>query len=225
MKLNNKRKGIKFGGLLVLAVIIMMGAISVYAENTSNEITSNVVRLHVLANSNSDADQALKLKVRDKVVEYLNIELTGSKSADESLTKISERLKKIETLSNETLANEGSKFKAVAVIGNFDFPVKSYGNITLPSGNYRALRIIIGEGVGANWWCVLFPPLCFVDASTAKVSEPGLEELKGSVSAETFKVISEGQDGALDIKVKFKIVDIFEQAKSKIQKQLGNLFK
>lgn len=225
MKLNNKRKGIKFGGLLIIAVIIMTGVISVYAESTSNEITSNVVRLHVLANSNSDADQALKLKVRDKITEYLNVELAASKSANESINQINERLHQIETLSNETLANEGSEYKTVALIGNFDFPAKSYGNIALPSGNYSALRIIIGDGAGENWWCVLFPPLCFVDASTANVTEKGLKELEGSVSAETFKVISEGQDGNLEIKVKFKIVDIFEQAKLKIQEGLGNLFK
>lgn len=121
------------------------------------------IRLHILANSDSQEDQHLKYRVRDEIIRSMQEEFRGSQGLDESRAIILNRLAHMENVAAASLAREGYAYPVRAVYGHFHFPVKSYGFFTLPEGTYEAVRIIIGEGKGANWWCILFPPLCVVD--------------------------------------------------------------
>lgn len=126
--------------------------------------TDQLIRFHVLANSDSPEDQALKLKVKDKIITYMEKEFAQSETIDQSRQILLQNMDAIKTLAQTTLQEAGSDYTVDLQYGNFNFPVKYYGKFSLPAGNYEALRVIIGEGAGQNWWCVLFPPMCFVDA-------------------------------------------------------------
>ncbi len=134
----------------------------------SEQIDKNsLIRIHVLANSDSQADQQLKLKVKDDVVRYLEPQLAQSHSIEESRQIIQNNLPQLEQTAKDTLQRLNSNYDVTLQYGRFDFPVKYYGGFSLPAGNYEALRILIGEGQGHNWWCVLFPPMCFTDSNTS----------------------------------------------------------
>lgn len=156
-----------------------------------------IIRLHVIANSNTVGDQALKLKVRDAVIAYMDDQ--------QDLTTVSETreflkgdLNRLETIANGIIASEGYDYTADANIGVRYIPEKTYGDITFPAGNYEALNITLGEGDGENWWCVLFPPLCLLDEGTAEGSD-----LSDEVPAE----LTENQK----LQLRWKLVEILEK--------------
>ena len=152
----------------VIVVLALVGLICISNLQISREIdTSQLIRIHVLANSNSEADQQLKLQVKDDVVRYLQPMLAQSHSIEESRQIIQDNLPQIAQTACHCLQQAGSDYDVTMQYGRFDFPVKYYGSFSLPSGNYEALRILIGEGQGRNWWCVLFPPLCFTDSNVS----------------------------------------------------------
>lgn len=152
----------KFAVLLLIVIL----ALAVMQIDISRQIdTDSLIRIHVLGSSNSETDQALKLKVKDAVVAYLAPQLENSQSLEESRVIIQNNMAQITHIANETLAFEGSTDTVSLEYGHFDFPIKYYGSFSLPAGNYEALRILIGEAQGRNWWCVLFPPLCFTDSN------------------------------------------------------------
>ena len=146
-----------------------------YIENTPM-YGGEVVRLHVIANSDSDADQKLKLKVRDAVLEASD-EIITAQNASDAADSIFKNISSIEKNARKAVAENGFSYDISVVPGVFSFPARTYSNITLPKGNYRAARVIIGEGKGKNWWCVMFPPLCFTDKTTAYM--PDADVLKG----------------------------------------------
>lgn len=149
--------------LLALVCLIVISNIEI-SERIDKD---SVIRIHVLANSNSEADQQLKLQVKDDVVRYLQPMLEQSGSIEESRQIIQNHLPQIEQTARRALQQHNSDYDVTLQYGHFDFPVKYYGSFSLPSGNYEALRILIGEGQGRNWWCVLFPPLCFTDSNVS----------------------------------------------------------
>ncbi len=209
--------------LLVLTAWIVSNT---YAEDVNAGLSQNLVRLHVIANSDSAADQALKLKVRDAIIEYMKKELADSKDIDETKTIINNNLKKIEEVSKEVIKKNNSNYSVKATLGNYDFPTKTYGDIALPAGEYQALRVVIGDGVGANWWCVLFPPLCFVDATHGTIPESVKQDLKSSLSIEEYKLItSEDNEEDIPIKIKFKVVEFLQGSKIKVTGAVNRLFK
>ena len=134
-----------------------------------DEVKDSLIRFHVIANSDTDEDQKLKLKVRDAVIDYLYPYLNSSKSLEESRKIIKDNMDKVKQIAEEIIKNNNYNYSVRDELSRENFPDKSYGNITLPQGNYEAFRIIIGSGQGKNWWCVMFPPLCFVDESKAQV--------------------------------------------------------
>ncbi len=200
---------------LVLASIVMIAAVigAIYSICVLQGITDNLVRLHVIANSDCEEDQALKLKVRDSVVEYTDSLLSGVGSASESLELLREHTQDIQQVAKQRLEEEGSEYDVSVYTGDFAFPAKNYGDITLPAGTYQSLRVVIGEGSGANWWCVLFPPLCFVNAGYDHADAPALEEV---LPGESYEIIQ--TDPKEDtVKIRFKIVEFFEESVQKIQ--------
>lgn len=145
--------------LLALAIGAALGVFSFWPHQAG--AAALPFRLHIIANSDSAADQAVKLQVRDAVVEYLTPLLAEVDTQAEAEAIVTRELPQLERLAAGITADFG--YGAAGEIGTFGFPAKRYGHIVMPAGDYRALRLVLGEGAGHNWWCVLFPPLCFVD--------------------------------------------------------------
>ena len=180
-----------------------------YASNISTNISSSVFRLHVIANSNSKEDQALKFKVRDNLINYMNDICADCKNKQEAITLVNTYQNNFKQIALDTIQNEGYNYDVNINIGNFEFPTKQYGDISLPSGYYDALKVEIGEAKGHNWWCVMFPPLCFVDITSGIVPEESKEYLQNNMSEEEYALISDNSSS--DIKFKFKILEFFNQ--------------
>lgn len=150
---------------IVLLIIVALALIAMQIDISRQIDSSALIRIHVLGNSNSDADQALKLDVKDAVVSYLTPLLEVSQTLDESRTIIQNNIPQIVQIAKDTLSQQGCAHTVTLQYGDFDFPLRHYSGFSLPAGNYEALRILIGEAKGRNWWCVLFPPLCFTDSN------------------------------------------------------------
>lgn len=152
--------------VILLVLTILMGFLLFYTYIGDRENDhEGIIRLHVIANSNTVGDQALKLKVRDAVIAYMD-DQKGLSTVDETRDFLKNDLKRLETIADGIIAAEGYDYSAKANIGVRYIPEKTYGDITFPAGNYEALNITLGEGEGENWWCVLFPPLCLLDEGT-----------------------------------------------------------
>ena len=152
--------------VILLVLTILMGFLLFYTYiGDSENDHEGIIRLHVIANSNTVGDQALKLKVRDAVIAYMD-DQKGLSTVDETRDFLKNDLKRLETIADGIIAAEGYDYSAKANIGVRYIPEKTYGDITFPAGNYEALNITLGEGEGENWWCVLFPPLCLLEECT-----------------------------------------------------------
>jgi stage II sporulation protein R len=182
-----------------------------------DEFKDSLIRFHVIANSDNDDDQQLKLKVKNRVIDYLYPYLNSSQSLDESRKIIKDKMEDVKTLAQQVIKDNNYDYDVKVELSRENFPDKSYGNITLPQGNYEAFRIIIGSGQGRNWWCVMFPPLCFVDESKAQV-EYDKTENKIKSNGKSFELeskddstenVGDKQADGNNIKIKFKIVEIF----------------
>lgn len=135
------------------------------------QANNKLIRLHVIANSDSPEDQRVKLLVRDEVIKFLKPRLQNVHNTAEARREISHEALSLQAAANRCLGGEGASYQASVELGRFDFPAKSYGKLVLPEGNYEALRVVLGEGKGRNWWCVLFPPLCFVNIANSVVAD------------------------------------------------------
>ena len=193
--------------LILLSLFILISAIS-YVDAVSNNIADSVFRLHVIANSNSKEDQELKLKVRDELLSYMNIISKDSTSKQEAMQIANEHKEEFTQIAEKVIKENGYNYTVNVQIGKADLPTKYYGDITLPAGTYDALKVQIGEAKGQNWWCVMFPPLCFVDVSTGIVPDNSKQELKQSLDNEEYDLISKTDNN--EISFKFKIVELFQ---------------
>ena len=178
-----------------------------YANYVSTDIANSVFRLHVIANSDSDIDQNLKYIVRDNLLEYMNSLCVNCTSKEYAIAIASEHIENFKEIALNTIKDEGFDYSVNISIGNFEFPTKHYGDISLPSGYYDALKVEIGEAKGQNWWCVMFPPLCFVDSSSGIVPEESKEDLENVLTDEEFSIISDNEQNPT-FKLKFKILEI-----------------
>ncbi len=143
--------------LLILLAALGIAAGTYYAEHHMNQ-HPGMIRLHIIANSNSPEDQMIKLKVRNRIVQYME----GADSIEEARAYIDAHLEEIEEVSETVIDDNGGRYTASAQRKVTFIPEKSYEDLTLPAGNYEALKITLGEGKGRNWWCVIFPQLCLV---------------------------------------------------------------
>ena len=201
--------------LFLLSIFIIVCANS-YVSAVSSNISSSVFRLHVIANSDSSEDQNLKYIVRDRILDYMNSLVDTTISSKEEIMRIvSENLENFRSIAQDTVYENGYDYNVNIEIGNFAFPTKAYGDIALPSGYYDALRVSIGEAKGKNWWCVMFPPLCFVDVSSGVVPEDSKETLEESLSDEEYELIS---GSSTEFEVKFMFVEFFENFKNTFAK-------
>lgn len=198
--------------IILLFIYTSICAVS-YVNAVSTNIQDSVFRLHVIANSNSDEDQNLKYVVRDKVLEYINSKTSNLNSKEEVITFVYNNLENIQNIAQQTIYEKGYNYMVSLSIGNFDFPTKTYGDISFPAGYYDALKIEIGEAEGKNWWCVMFPPLCFVDVTSGIVPEESKEVLKDNLSDEEYNIICDNSDNK---NFKFKLIEFFQNINIKL---------
>lgn len=212
-KLSNLLKNSKFKMIIALSFLLFIYtsicAFS-YAEYISTDISNSVFRLHVLANSDSKEDQDLKYKVRDSLLTYMNSICNNCSNKEEAISLVEKNKDKFKQIALDTIHNEGYNYDVNINIGNFEFPTKTYGDISLPAGFYDALRVEIGKAQGQNWWCVMFPPLCFVDVSSGIVPDESKEVLNENLTDEEFSIVSDTSNK--NIQFKFKLLEFFNNA-------------
>ena len=176
--------------IFTIVVVLMFAAVGVLAEQANLEqqdIANNVLRFHVLANSDSSEDQALKLDVRDAVISY--VQGLGGTNLEDTKAQILAHLNDIEDVARKVVTDEGFDYGVSAKLESTEFPTKQYGDISLPSGIYEALNVDIGAGAGHNWWCVIYPNICFVDTG-AVLNDGAKAELQGAISGDEYALIS-----------------------------------
>lgn len=195
--------------LIILFTIYILISCYFYANNCSTAIENKVFRLHIIANSNLEKDQELKLKVRDNIISYMNNICKNISSKEEAISMAQNHINDFKLIADRTISENGFNYTSTVEIGNYKFPTKHYGDITLPRGYYDALEIKLGENLGQNWWCVLYPSLCFVDVSSGTVPESSKEELKNTLSDEEYALISENTP---TYNFKFKLVELFSSS-------------
>ncbi len=195
---------------IVLIVVSLFSickvAIGTYAKEVNDDLSSKVIRFHVVANSDSVADQLLKQQVKDEVIAYMEPMLQHSTSLEETRNLINKNKDAIKKLSEEVVRRNAEDYPVYVALDYANFPTKAYGDIVFPAGRYEACRIIIGEGKGENWWCVMFPPLCYVDAASGVVPIEGKEELKATLNKEQYRLVAKNEGKGYQIR--FKIVDL-----------------
>lgn len=176
---------------LIQKETIVSSAFKSDAEKLQSKLANSVIRLHVIANSDSDDDQSLKYLVRNTIIEKLRSSLTDVKNMEDAENIIARQLAEIEQTALRTIGENGYCYSVNATICNRVFPIKTYGDLTFPAGEYRALCIEIGEAKGKNWWCVLFPSLCFIGDTTAVVTNEAKEHLRTEIGEKDYLELEE----------------------------------
>lgn len=202
----NLKKFILLTTLLLIYIFICAYS---YVSSISHNISNQVFRLHVIANSDSSEDQNLKYIVRDNLINYMNSICSNSKSKEETIKIVSAHLSEFNSIANSTIKDCGFNYTSKVEIGNFKFPTKKYADISFPSGFYDALEVKIGNAKGQNWWCVLYPSLCFVDISSGIVPEDSKKILQNTLNTEEYSLISSNNNSYFSFK--FKLVELFNQ--------------
>lgn len=192
--------------LIGLAVFLASGGLALRAQD---QLSERVVRLHVLANSDGEEDQALKLKVRDRVLARATELLTQAGDRGEAETLLRSALPELEELAARELRANGCDYPVRAELTDTEFPTREYDGFTLPAGEYLALRVMIGEGAGRNWWCVVFPPLC-----TAASADVPTAALAAGLTEDQVRLITEEDRGYV---LKFKAVEWWEALRARLE--------
>ena len=176
--------------VIVSAVFTLGAAVKIYADNVQQGISQKVVRLHILANSNSYEDQQLKIVVRNKVLKMMSEKVKNAGSKAESIAILKDSMDDISLCAEKVLNEEGCSFDVNVSLEKTLFPAKSYGNIYLPSGYYDALRIEIGKAEGHNWWCVMYPSLCLYSENNVEICD---DEMRNILTSEEYSVVAGGE--------------------------------
>lgn len=177
---------------------------------TSEEIRSDVLRLHVIANSDSSVDQNLKLRLRDYILEEGEDIFDGSVNVENAVKKIEPKLAELENSAETFVKNAGFDYDVKITLSNEYFTTRTYESVTLPAGKYLALRVVIGSGEGHNWWCVMFPPMC-VPAADKK------DEIENVFTDKEIKLV----ESKPKYEPRFKVVEIYEQIRETISERTG----
>ena len=196
--------------VLITATFVIIKEVN-KIEACTYDYKDKLIRFHVIANSDSDKDQKLKLKVRDEVISYLQPKLENSNSIEESEKIIKNEYKTLENISKKVISKNGYNYIVKVGLEYSNFPAKQYSSVVLPAGKYKALRIIIGEGKGKNWWCVMFPPLCFIDDQNGIIDEKTDKKLKEVLTEEEYDLImAKNKNEVKNLEFKFKITEVFQ---------------
>ena len=198
------QKRLLIATFVLCGVLLFVGLFPVHGEE---QIYDTVVRLHVLANSDSDEDQALKLRVRDAVLEVTAPLLTDCKTQDEAKECLEAHADEIRTAAEGVIAAEGRTDTVSILLDREEYPERDYDSFCFPAGTYLSLRVCIGEAEGQNWWCCLFPPLCLGTATTS-TKDAEEEFIAVGLTPSQYKIITESEKPVY--KVRFKILEVFQ---------------
>ena len=161
----------------IISIIYIVHPYIIEENKTIDGFKKDIIRFHVRANSDKKEDQDLKLKVRDEILDVMGEKFNKVNSLEESREVIKENIDEMKIIAREVIANNGKDYDVAISLGQDYFPIRKYGNMVFPQGEYETLMIEIGEGKGQNWWCVMFPPLCFIDIThSVAIEEDELEE-------------------------------------------------
>lgn len=194
--------------LLSLFILTFTYIVYPYIENEVKEgFKDELIRFHIRANSDMEEDQALKLKIRDEILKEMKMKFKDTETIEESREIIEANMMEMKSITEDVIKKEGKDYEVNISLGQDNFPTRKYGNLVLPAGEYETLLITLGEGKGQNWWCVMFPPLCFVDISH-------------SVAYNIEKEIEVEQEVEKEpkLKLKWKVVDVVKSIKEKNKK-------
>lgn len=211
---NKYMKGFKMKRRIFIVFIFMIflffvfTSASSYASSVSSGLSNNLLRLHIVANSDSDEDQNLKLKVRDSLIDYLNSIVDKNNSKDEVIAILENHISDMENIALSVIHENGFDYDVSISLDHIEFPTKKYGNITLPSGLYDAVNVHIGSSNGHNWWCVMFPPLCLVNDGSMEMSEDSENNLRENLNNEDYNLITQSNE---TYEFKFKIVELINK--------------
>lgn len=212
------QRNIWFAATIIgLLATVLVGAVRIHTLKREKEtvqtrlenevqqgIAKEIFRLHVVANSDTEEDQDLKLHVKTKIVDYLEGVLGEDRSLEATREAVVTHLDEIQAAAGQVIADEGYDYPVAAAVEKTYFPDKTYGDCTFPAGEYEALNVKIGEAKGHNWWCVLYPSLCFLDESHGIVSEEKKEDLKEVLTEEEFLTILNDPAKRDQVKIGFK---------------------
>lgn len=203
-----------FSGKIRISIVIGIVTAVIFSicsfAKTSEEIRSDVLRLHVIANSDSSVDQNLKLRLRDYILEEGEDIFDGSVNVENAVEKIEPKLSELEKSAETFVKNAGFDYDVKITLSNEYFTTRTYESVTLPAGKYLALRVVIGSGEGHNWWCVMFPPMC-VPAADKK------DEIENVFTDKEIKLV----ESKPKYEPRFKVVEIYEQIRETISERTG----
>lgn len=190
--------------IVITSAALLVGFLPIHGES---EIYDTVVRLHVIANSDSEEDQTLKLKVRDRIIEVVDPAVKNCKSQTEAVAAIGVIMGDIQAAAEDVIEEEGFDYPVSVVITEEQYPTKNYESCAFPEGEYVSLQVKIGESEGQNWWCCLFPPLCLSAATDKKSNEDAF--ISVGLTDEQYKIITETDSPKY--KARFKILEVFSK--------------
>ena len=197
--------------ILSLFIITMVYLVYPYMEvKNTNSFKEDIIRFHIKANSDMEEDQLLKIKIRDEVLDAMGKEFGNSTSIEETRAIVGNNLDYIKNIAEDVVAREGKDYSVNISMGNKKFPTRQYGNITFPSGEYETVMLTIGEGKGKNWWCVMFPPLCFIDIGHSNAGAVD-ESLRDVLTEEEINFLLSNKGS--NIVLKSKIAEVAEKTK------------
>lgn len=200
-------------GMTVVTVVLFLGGIKIRQQGLQQGIAEKILRFHVLAASDTKEDQELKLKVRDAVGVYMEEELADALNKSESEELVRLHLGEIEAVAEQTIKEAGYDYPVTASLAYVEFPEKTYGAYVFPAGTYEALEVVIGEGKGHNWWCVMYPNLCFSGSVYEVVDEEAEKRLREVLSTEEYEaVFSSG-----NVRVEWKSLAFFKELVSDLK--------
>lgn len=203
----SKLKTWEIAALLAIATVLLWGA---WTTHNQDALAQKMIRLHVIANSDTEQDQALKLQVRDKVLVEATAILEEADNMSQAAKKLEQALPTVERVTAQEIQEQGFDYPVTARLEETEFPTKDYDGFRLPSGEYLALRIVIGEGAGHNWWCVVFPPLCTTAATDLEQTA-----IAAGLDREDLSLITEEDEGYV---LKFRAVELWENLRQRLGK-------
>lgn len=202
----------KFLLLVVAAVCVITGGKQYQRHKMTEEIAGKIIRFHVLANSDTEEDQKLKLEVRDAIGAFMQPRLSDVTDIENSRQIVRESIPDIEQKAEEVISEKGYTYTVSARLSNIDFPEKTYGPYTFQAGNYEALEVVIGKGEGHNWWCVMYPNLCFFNSTYEVVDGEAEKSLERILTPEEYESLMEDKN----YEVKFAFIDFWKDIKESV---------
>ena len=203
--------------LLIISIAYIIHPFVINKETDVNSFKDQIIRFHIKANSDEKEDQALKLRIRDELLKEMGAKFEKSNSIEETREIVEDNIDNIKYITEAMIKEEGKDFPVDVSLGNRNFPTRKYGDITFPSGEYETLQITIGEGKGKNWWCVMFPPLCFVDIDHSN-PDNAQRDLKKVLTEEEIDLLLSNKEPP--IVLKSKIAEVLEKTKINLAKGL-----